>query len=153
MAILPLAQYTPLLTPSPAFAFYLLGSGYTGRLLLQDFHHSILVTAGLSLSFLALASLAVVRVCRERPACLGTRWMNFRNRWSYGRPACLRCSCWPLLDRNAFFWLAGRDRAKRWYAWFFTTTVILMWCCAGWQLEGFMFDWDASFWLLLVIFL
>jgi hypothetical protein len=57
-----------------------------------------------------------------------------------------------LLDRNAFYWLAARDRIKAHYVWLFVGSLALIWFVSGWMMGGFILDWEISVVLLLVCF-
>jgi hypothetical protein len=119
--------------------------------LLPSFYTSIAVTHGLSWLLLAMTSAIVPRVCRERPAgSRGSRWLEIRNRWSYGKASRRRAFRKRLLDKNAFYWLAARDRIKANYVWSFLGFVLLLWCWASLALTNFLFDWDIS--LILIFF-
>jgi hypothetical protein len=100
-----------------------------------------------------LASRIVPHVCRERPpGQWGQRWREFRDSWSYGSPPRRRAFRARLLDRNAFYWLAARDRIKAYYVWFFVGALALIWCWSGWVMQSYIFDWDVSFWALFLLF-
>lgn len=145
------AQYTFWLKPSPAFAFHMTTTAGSSRALISDFYESIVATLGIAGLLLAAASLLVPKVCRERPRSRWQeRWLTFRNRWNYGAPTGRRVLQRRLLDRNAFFWLAGRDRAKGYYVWAFLGTLGLIWGWMIWFMGGF--DWQLSVILLFVTF-
>ena len=138
---------------SPVYAFYILRSSLVSSTMVQSFYHSILTTHLLAWALLIAASLIIPHTCRERPpGKLGTRWLHFRNRWSYGKPSRRQAFRARLLDQNAFYWLAARDRIKAYYVWFFVAALGLIWCWTGWLVESFIFDWDMSFWLLFLLF-
>lgn len=142
------------LLASPIFAFTILRSSFVAPTLARDFFQSILATHLLSWFLLALASLIVPRVCRERPpGQTGLRWLAFRNRWSYGRADKRRLFRRKLLDINAFYWLAARDRIKAYYVWFFVAAMGGIWCWSAWIMKSFIFGWDVSFWILVLTFL
>jgi ABC-type transport system involved in cytochrome c biogenesis permease component len=144
-----------LVRPSPVYAFRLLQSGTVGPLLgTTDFYLSIASTHAIGWAYLVMASRIVPRVCRERPAGQrGLRWREIRDRWSYGRPEHRRAFRRRLLDRNAFYWLAARDRIKAYYVWIFIGALALIWCWSGWMLQSFIFEWDVSFWALFLLFM
>jgi hypothetical protein len=136
---------------SPALAFQLFHSAVFTAGIRRAFYTSILATHLLSWALLALASWVVPRVCRERPAAgVRLRWLAFSNRWSYGKAAKRRAFRAAALDRNAFYWLSARDRIKGSYVWFFVGALTLIWLAAALALGNFVFEWQASFWLLLM---
>jgi hypothetical protein len=142
-----------LLELSPVFAFQILSTGPSSSLMVREFYETIIATHALGWMFLVAASLVVPRVCRERPpGRLGSRWLDFRNRWSYGKPVQRLAFRARLLDRNAFYWLAARDRIKAYYVWFFVGALALIWAWSGWVLTNFVFDWDVSFGVLFLLF-
>jgi hypothetical protein len=144
---------TAALTVSPAFAFQMFQSTSVSAGVRQVFYASILTTHILSWVLLALASWSVPRVCRERPAGrVRLRCQMLANRWSYGKEAQRRAFRTEALDRNAFYWLSARERAKQDYVWAFVGAMVLIWVWAGWALWGFIFAWEGSFWLLLMFF-
>jgi hypothetical protein len=142
-----------LLRASPVFAFVLLRAPIATRSVAVDFYASLATTHLLAWMFLAAASLAIPQACRERPpGRKGMRWLEFRNRWSYGRPEKRRWFRSRMLDRNAFYWLAARDRIKAHYVWVFVGALGAIWCWAGWMMSSFIFDWDISFVILFLFF-
>lgn len=148
-----LFEVAALLSPSPVFAYQLLLSNPI-RANYSAFYVSILSTQLTAWLFLGMASVAIPHLCRERPpGKKGLRWVEFRAWWSYGsrrRRAAFRRQS---LDRNAFYWLAARDRIKAYYVWFFVAAIAGIWGCSAWALHSYVFDWDLSFWLLLLFFL
>src|SRR5262249_48454869 len=119
----------------------------------RGFYTSIAMTHLLTWVLLVLASSIVPRVCRERPPGVGRlRWLALSNRWSYGKTAKRSAFRAAALDRNAFYWLSARDRVKGAYVWFFVAALTLIWGAAGLVLGDFIFDWQGSFWLLLMFF-
>ena len=146
-------EIADLLRPSPVFAFQILRSNAVLPGMLSEFYQSILLTLSLSWILLGLASVIVPRVCRERPPQkAGLRWLNFRNRWSYGAPEKRRRFRKRLLAQNAFYWLAARDRIKAHYVWLFVGALALIWVWSGWLLQSFIFDWDVSLIVLYLLF-
>lgn len=95
---------------------------------LQVFGWSVGVIHTLGWVFLLLAALIVPKSWQERPA--GARRVRWSERWKLwrqggaGEQADFRRG---LLDENAFFWLAARDRRKATWVWLFLGLVVGFW--------------------------
>lgn len=138
---------------SPLFAFRVLHAKVATPGFMQAFSQSLLSTHLLGWGLLILASLIAPRVCRERArGKAGMRWMLFRNRWSYGSPARRAAFRKRLLDRNAFYWLAARDRIKAHYVWLFVGSLGWIWLGVGLMMGEFSLDWEILISLLFVCF-
>lgn len=138
---------------SPLFAYRMLGSNVFSPTINQLFYQSVLATHIQAWALLVIASIAAPRVCRERAQSpLGMRWLLFRNRWSYGSPVKRAAFRMRLLDQNAFYWLAARDRIKAHYVWLFIGALVLIGCWSGWLMGSLFLDWEVSFFLLLLCF-
>ncbi len=138
---------------SPLFAFRMLRANVASPTMIQLFYQSLLATHLLGWALLAVASFVAPRVCRERArGTLGMRWLLFRNRWSYGNPTRRAGLRKRLLDQNAFYWLAARDRIKAQYVWLFVGALFLIWCWTGWMTGNLVLDWEISLVLLFLCF-
>jgi ABC-type transport system involved in multi-copper enzyme maturation permease subunit len=142
-----------LLAPSPVFLFQLTQSSSGWPVVRPYFLSSLVTTQFLSVCLLAFASVILRRFCTERPRdSSAARWQERWNRWSFGSGARRLAFRASLLDRNAFSWLAGRDRLKTRCVWLLVVAVVGMWLWGYLALPRFMFSWDISAWLLFVIF-
>ena len=143
-----------LLTPSPVLAFHITQLSLGWALVRQDFIRSVLTTHLLSFGLLGIAGLIIRYARPDRPkGRTGLRWQELWNRWSFGAAAARRAFRAPMLDRNAFYWLAARDRLKARCVWLFVGTLLAMWFWGWWTLSRFMFGWDVSTWLLFFTYL
>jgi hypothetical protein len=128
----PMAQRY-LLVPSPGWALALAASPVgRGAPVLHLFWSSVAFTHVLAWLFLGGASLALPHAWRERPAsATRLRWRARWRQWCYGNGAARAAFRRRLLDVNAFFWLAARDRLKPAYVWAFLGLVVAG-CLYGW---------------------
>jgi hypothetical protein len=86
-----------------------------------------------------MASLVAPRSWQDRPA--GVRKLRWRERWkmwSHGHPGQRSAFRKQLLDVNAFFWLAARDRLKPLYVWL---VLALLACGWLWGLHKLQREW------------
>jgi ABC-type transport system involved in cytochrome c biogenesis permease component len=114
---------------SPIFSFIAgqndLGTGMKN---LQLFAWSVAVIHALGWLFLWLACLIVPRSWQERPA--GVKQLRWRERWkgwSYGNAVERKRFRTRLLDGNAFFWLAARERLKPMMVWVMFGVMAAVW--------------------------
>jgi ABC-type transport system involved in cytochrome c biogenesis permease component len=130
-----------LLVPSPIYTFVLTQTVIFGKPLLREFYSSLLAAHLLSWLFLVLASRILPRMCQDRPRSVKRlRWRERWERWSYGGGRARRNLRARMLDRNPFFWLAGRNRLKAYNVWVFLGSMALVWVF-GYGVGGdFMFE-------------
>ena len=85
---------------------------------------SVGVAHGLAWVSLALASLLIPHVWKDRPATArGVRWRTRWLGWAYGDPARRMAFRESMLSMNPFYWLAARDRLKPAYPWLALTMI------------------------------
>lgn len=145
------------LLPSPAFAFWTI-KDWT---LLRALFNEVL----LSLAFIHLAAwlcLVVASACiaqraqADAPRGKVLAWFaQLRQQWAYGKAERRRAIRRGLLNRNAFAWLAGRDRLKQRYAWTFLLLLAALWLIARWKAPEITEEWPAkllSLWFLHLFF-
>jgi ABC-type transport system involved in cytochrome c biogenesis permease component len=126
---------------SPIFSFIVGQNGLlgTGMKSLQLFAWSAGVIHALAWTFLWLACLIVPRSWQERPG--GARRERWRERWkgwSYGNAVERKWFRTRLLDMNAFFWLAARERLKPMMVWIVFGVVAAVWAWGYGELKQ---DW------------
>jgi ABC-type transport system involved in multi-copper enzyme maturation permease subunit len=134
------------LTPSPLYAFNLSRS-LAGRwgILSGTLVDSLLTSHVLAWMFLVIASIGLPRVAHE--AVRGRFrmwWLRWSQRWIYGKEQRRRQIRGALLDKNAYFWLAGRDHLKSKYIWIFLLSGIAMWGFGYREFPDVMLDWFPS---------
>ena len=79
-------------------------------------------------SFLLLACLVVPRSWQDRPAgAARSRWVERWRLWSHGDAGARKAFRARMLDANAFFWLAARDRLKPLWVWVWLAGVSGVW--------------------------
>lgn len=133
------------LKPSPFYAFGLARPTATSLFMAQEFYQSLLATHLIGWSLLGLAAVILPRTFQDRPK--GARRLRWRERWqqwSYGGPAVRRAFRKRLLDRNPFFWLAGRDRLKANYVWLFLGLLGCLWYFIFTSEPDAVLDWTVS---------
>jgi ABC-type Na+ efflux pump permease subunit len=104
---------------------------------------SLGVIHGLAWIFLGLASVIVPRSWQDRSSAAdGTGWRAAWREWAYGASAARAEFRRRLLNHNALYWLAGRDRLKPFYVWATLIGLAGLW---GWGAHEFGNDWTFSF--------
>ena len=97
------------------------------------------VVHGLGWLCLVLACLIAPRSWQERPAgARRLRWSDRWKLWSYGNAEDRTAFRRRLLDVNAFFWLAARDRLKPMWVWALFGTAACLWT---WGYGEFKNEW------------
>jgi ABC-type transport system involved in multi-copper enzyme maturation permease subunit len=115
------------LMPSPGYTYYCAWDA-PFKLYPDRFWISLGLVHGFAWQCLIVASFIAPRSWQDRPA--GVRKLRWRERWktwSHGNLAQRFAFRKRLLDVNAFFWLAARDRLKPLYVW----TALAVLAC-GW---------------------
>lgn len=100
------------------------------------FFQSLAVIHGVAWLLILLACFVTPRSWQDRPA--GVRRLRWRERWqqwSYGAEFERRAFRTRLLDANAFFWLAARDRLKPAWVWGVLGLLLCGWVW-GWSRAG-----------------
>ena len=105
----------------------------------KGFYSSLVVMHALGWFFLLLACVVTPRTWQDRPAgALKVRWLERWKHWSYGNAAQRLAFRAALLDKNAFYWLAGRARLKPLGVWASLGAVACVWV---WGISKFQKDW------------
>ena len=131
-----------LLLPSPVFS-YVAGMDaqifVTGRKSFAPFYSSVAVIHGLGWIFLLVACFVAPRGWQDRPAgSRRVRWNERWKSWSHGDGVMRAGFRAQLLDANAFFWLAARDRLKPAWVWTFLGLIAAVWV---WGFAKFQNEW------------
>ncbi|MCI0536223.1 MAG: hypothetical protein L0Z50_13435 [Verrucomicrobiales bacterium] len=106
----------------------------------------------LSWSFLASASLLLTRVSHDRPkSARRENWSRVLRSWSYGAGEVRLRFRRAMLDRNAFSWLAARERLKPHFVWFFIAVLGVLWGWGAWKYPLFFADWEIAPALLFLV--
>ena len=93
--------------------------------------------------FLTLASVIVPRSWQDHPTGnASTGWKAVWREWAYGASEARAGFRRRLLNHNALFWLAGRDRLKPFYVWATLIGLAGLW---GWGALEFGHDWTFDF--------
>lgn len=124
---------------SPIFSYVAPQDFVLWRRNLPMFWQSLGLIHAVAWGLLALACLTVPHSWQDRPA--GARRMRWRERWqqwSYGAETERARFRTRLLDVNAFFWLAARDRLKPAWVWGVLGLIFCGWC---WGWGRFRDDW------------
>jgi len=124
-----------LLFSCPLFSFYLCDE--THYLAARDqFWSSVAVIHGLTWLLVLIASWIVPRSWQDRPALARkSRLRNLWHAWRHGPVAGKRAFRQRALDKNAFYWLAARERFKPVHVWTFLAFMAVWWL-VGWRVSG-----------------
>jgi hypothetical protein len=140
---------TTFLIPSPYHAFELTRSTATSGVMVHDLYRSLLSTHLIGWSLLGLAAVILPRTFKDRPrSARRLRWRERWQQWSYGSRTARQKFRTRLLDRNPFFWLAGRDRLKANYVWLFLGLLSCLWYLVYTAEPEIVLDWSVSVWWL-----
>jgi ABC-type transport system involved in cytochrome c biogenesis permease component len=118
--------------PSPGFAFReALAIGQGAARVKPEYWISFAIVHGLGWFFLLLASSSLPRSWQDKPS--GVRALRWRERWklwSFGDADERHAFRTRLLNINAFYWLAGRNRLKPAHVWAFLGFIGVgwLWC-------------------------
>ena len=105
----------------------------------SEFWGSLAVVHGMAWLCLLLAAFIAPRSWQDRPAGLrALRWRERLRLWSFGNLAARYAFRRRLLDTNAFYWLAARERLKPALVW---ATLGVLSCGWLWGLAKFRRDW------------
>lgn len=121
---------------SPVFSYVAPQDFVFWRANLPMFYQSLALIHGVAWLLFLVASVVVPRTWQDRPA--GVRRLRWRERWqqwSYGAEFERRAFRARLLDANAFFWLAARDRLKPAWVWGALGLLLCGWVW-GWTRVG-----------------
>lgn len=127
---------------SPVYAVFVTGQRPFTRIFIEEYWLSIAFTHLLGWLCLVISSACIAaRAHAERPlGAVAAAIRNFRQRISYGREHQRIAARRALLDRNAFSWLASRDRLKRRYPWIFLGLFGALWGYFYYKAPEVMFD-------------
>jgi hypothetical protein len=136
-------QYPGFLIPSPIFAFHTAGDANLAFFLKDDLLFSIAFLHLCGWLCIVISSACIARRAHlESPRGRFLAWFNeFRNRLAYGKAQHRHAIRARSLDRNAFFWLASRDRLKSRYAWAFLGLMTALWILAQWAVKDLLTEW------------
>jgi hypothetical protein len=140
---------------SPVFAFTTVKDSTLLLIYLQDVWLSLAFTHLFAWLCLIVASASITeRAHLEAPRGKFLGWFtNVRQRWAYGKAERRRAIRRGLLDRNAFAWLAGRDRLKGRYAWIFLGLLAILWSIGRWKQPDMFQEWPFALFTLWFIHL
>ncbi len=133
---------TVLIVLNPCTSF---GEGYEAIYVKgwRSFWWSAGLIHGLAWVFLTLASVIVPRSWQDHPTgAEGKGWRAVWREWAYGASAARAGFRRRLLNHNALYWLAGRDRLKPFYVWATLIGLAGLW---GWGALEFGHDWTFDF--------
>jgi ABC-type transport system involved in cytochrome c biogenesis permease component len=141
------------LWPSPVFGYFQLmdlmfSPGTAKTFWSAGFWPSMITIHASGWLFLGLASIRLPFSWQDRALSVArTRLRERVSRWSHGSAGARALFRRTLLDVNAFFWLAARNRLKPWAVWLLLTATALFWLW-GW------YYWRSDFtedWVLVLI--
>ncbi|HUS36512.1 MAG TPA: hypothetical protein VM680_14265 [Verrucomicrobiae bacterium] len=134
------------LLTSPAFAYWSIKSYSVLRIYLNDVLLSLAFTHLAGWLCLVVASASVAQRCyAEAPRGKLMGWLTrVQQEWAYGKAERRQSIRRRLLDRNAFAWLAGRDRLKQRYAWIFLCLLGGLWAVVRWKSAEATEEWPVA---------
>jgi hypothetical protein len=138
------------LLTSPAYAYWTIKSATVLRIYFDDVLFSLAFTNLAAWLCLVVASASVAqRAHAEAPRSKIAEWFTrVRQVWAYGKAGRRQALRRRLLDRNAFAWLAGRDRLKQRYAWIFLSLLGALWALGRWKAPEITEDWPVALFAL-----
>lgn len=145
------------LITSPVFTFRTVSDANLVRIFQDEVILSIVFSqlTGWLCLIVASASIAA-RAHQDAPKNRFLVWFqNFRVQMAYGKTQHRRALRARTLDRNAFSWLAGRDRLKSRYAWVFLGLLGVLWLVGVKYVPDLLRDWPVhlfSIWFLHLFF-
>jgi ABC-type transport system involved in cytochrome c biogenesis permease component len=105
------------------------------------FWFSVAAIGMLAFCLIALACIIVPRTWQDKPMAPARgrkiTWRGFWRAINYGRAAKVPPFRKRLLDRNAFYWLAGKERLKPLHVWIFLG-LMAFWWILGWADSGML---------------
>lgn len=131
------------LLTSPAYAYWTIKSSAALRIYFDDVLLSLAFTHFAGWLCLVVASASVAqRSYAEAPRGKIAGWVTrMRQQLAYGKAERRQSIRRRLLDRNAFAWLAGRDRLKQRYAWIFLGLLGALWAVGRWKTPEMTEEW------------
>ncbi|MGZ8937908.1 MAG: hypothetical protein ACXW32_01710 [Limisphaerales bacterium] len=136
--------FEELLAASPLYAFSSLHTRAVGPLAPRYFWPSVLSTHLLAWFFLLYAAWILPRFVNALPSLRFARLRTFAQDFVFGRESERRKHRAELLDRNAFLWLASRERVKPKYAWGVLVFFAALYLWMAWQFPNMMFDFAVA---------
>jgi len=133
----------PILSFSPAYGLghILLSGAPFMPFPAESFWVSLSLIHGVSWGFLVVSSLVLPRIWQARSS--SSRLQKQRERieqWAFGAAGERASHRRRLLDINPFLWLAGRERWKPSYVWFYLAAVSATWFWGWHKYSDVMFD-------------
>lgn len=117
------------------------------------FWYSLAFTFVLAWCFLGVAAWVLPKFVNDLPALRFERVRNFVDNFVYGRIEQRKRHRAELLDRNAFLWLASRERVKTKYAWGIIAFFLGLYLWIALQFENMLFDLAVGAALMMLIHL
>jgi ABC-type transport system involved in multi-copper enzyme maturation permease subunit len=108
------------------------------------FWHSMLGLHAFAWVLLFVAAWVLPKSINELPSRRFRRIREFADNFVYGRLEARKKHRAELLDRNAFLWLASRERAKPRYAWAVIAFFIALYAWIAFQFDNMFFDLAVS---------
>ena len=143
-----------LMAISPLYAFGVVQNAMGPRVGGPQFYWvSVIATHLLAWFFLLFAAWILPRCVNDLPAARFAGVRNFVQNFVFGRAEQRRQHRAELLDRNAFLWLASRERVKPKYAWgvIFFFAGLYLWIAM--QFDNLMFDLLVSSAIMFLVYL
>lgn len=131
------------LLESPAFAYWAIKDATLSRIYFDDILRSMAFTnlCGWLCLVYASASIAQRAHTDAQRGRIAAWFARVRYQWAYGKTERRRAIRGRLLNRNAFAWLAGRDRLKGRYAWTFLFLFAALCWAAHWKAPEMTDEW------------
>ncbi|HVK58867.1 MAG TPA: hypothetical protein VM735_08820 [Candidatus Kapabacteria bacterium] len=130
-----------LIAVSPLYGFNSIhAKAPIGALVPRYFWEALALTHCLAWAFLLLSAWILPRYVNVIPKKRFTRIRTFVENFVYGNNEERRRHRAELLDRNAFLWLAARERAKSKYAWLVIAFFGVLYAWISLQFPSMMFD-------------
>lgn len=138
---------------SPIYSFAAVHHPGSGTFQIKYFWPSLVWTHLLAWLFLFCAALILPRCINPVPSRRLLRLRNFVDKFVYGRNEQRRKHRATLLDRNAFLWLASRERIKPKYAWLIIGFFLGLYAWIYLQFDDMLFDLMVGTAMMLLIHL
>ena len=124
---------------SPIFAYVSPHDFAPWRSNVDLFFASLGVIVAASVLLIGIACFIAPRSWQDRPpGAVRLHWRERWKQWSYGSEAMRRTFRTRLLNENAFFWLAARDRLKPAWVWGLLGLFVCVW---AWGSGKYQEDW------------
>lgn len=139
---------------SPWFAFDAAQSNpVTFAIQRHDFMQGLAVQHLSAWGFLVFAGVILPGKAQDQLAGDAGGWLGKLSHYmTYGSRKRQAAHRTQALDRNPYFWLAGRDRLKVAYVWVFFGLIAAIWGVASWKYLDLVADATVSLWFLMLVF-